>query len=593
MPRQSVLPKFAADGRNDAGRRADVPPGVAILSAVPAAAATRPLDRASADCREASDRMPLAPSTAAPSTAGAESVSSRRPVPLLKTIVFLGGFASIGIELAASRLIAPYFGSSTFIWATLIGLTLTFLSLGYWLGGRVADRHPSPVLLYTVTAVGAAAAGVVPLLARPILATSLAAFSRYDIGAFYGALLGTLALLALPITLLGFISPFAIRLAIGDVASAGNTAGTLYALSTIGSIAGSFLPVLLLIPLAGTTITFLVLSLALLIPSLVGLLILRARGPAGGAVALAFAVPALALGTAGGAIRPAEVGTLLTERESTYNYIQVVRDGAGRNLLILNEGHAVHSIYDPKQLLTGGPWDYAMVAPLVVDGAGPGTVRDGMLIGLAGGTMARQLSQAYGPIPIEGVEIDPEIAAVGREYFGLDDLPNVDVVVQDGRYALRTSNQRYDFIGVDAYRQPYIPFQLTTREFFQDVADHLSPTGVAMVNAGRTTTDYRLVDVVASTMRSVFAHVYVIDVEGYTNSIVIGTNSPSSIANIATNAARFPADSPARTVAGWSEKDGRMREIAPGGVVYTDDHAPVEWLVDEIIVDAALQLSGH
>ncbi|HEU0113623.1 MAG TPA: fused MFS/spermidine synthase, partial [Thermomicrobiales bacterium] len=314
--------------------------------------------------------MPLASSTATSATAGAETISDRRPVPLLKTIVFLGGFASIGIELAASRLIAPYFGSSTFIWATLIGLILTFLSLGYWLGGRVADRHPSPVVLYTLTAIGAAAAGLVPLLARPILATSLAAFARYDIGAFYGSLLGTLALLAAPITLLGFISPFAIRLALGDVASAGHTAGSLYALSTIGSIAGSFLPVLILIPLAGTTITFLVLSLALLLPSLVGLAMLRARAPAGGAVALAVAVPLLGLTTAGGAIRPAEVGALLTERESTYNYIQVVRDG-DRNLLILNDGHAVHSIYDPKQLLTGGPWDYAMVAPLVVNGSGP------------------------------------------------------------------------------------------------------------------------------------------------------------------------------------------------------------------------------
>lgn len=207
--------------------------------------------------------------------------------------------------------------------------------------------------------------------------------------------------------------------------------------------------------------------------------------------------------------------------------------------------------------------------------------------------MARQLTQAYGPIPIDGVEIDPDIAQLGRDYFGLDELPNVAIDIQDGRYALRTSNETYDFIGIDAYRQPYIPFQLTTREFFQEVAGHLSPTGVAMVNAGRTATDYRLVDVVASTMRSVFTHVYVIDVAGYTNSIVIGTNAPSAVANLAVNAARFPADSPVRTVAGWSEATGNMREASPGGVVYTDDRAPVEWLVDEIIVDAALQLTGH
>ena len=111
--------------------------------------------------------------------------------PFLRILVFTGGFASIGVELTASRLIAPYFGNSTFIWATLIGLTLTFLSLGYYLGGRIADRRPSAVLLYTVTAVAAVAAGLVPIMARPILdGFSLQAFADLDVGAFYGSLIG-------------------------------------------------------------------------------------------------------------------------------------------------------------------------------------------------------------------------------------------------------------------------------------------------------------------------------------------------------------------------------------------------------------------
>ena len=130
--------------------------------------------------------------------------------------------------------------------------------------------------------------------------------------------------------------------------------------------------------------------------------------------------------------------------------------------------------------------------------------RDVLLIGLAGGTVARQLTAAYGPIPITGVEIDPEINEVAREYFALDELENVDVIVADGRYALRTSDATFDLIGVDAYRQPYIPFQLTSREFFQDVSAHLRPGGVAVVNAGRTHTDFRLVEALAATMRDVF-----------------------------------------------------------------------------------------
>ena len=153
--------------------------------------------------------------------------------------------------------------------------------------------------------------------------------------------------------------------------------------------------------------------------------------------------------------------------------------------------------------------------------------RDVLLIGLAGGTVARQLT-AYGPIPITGVEIDPEINEVAREYFALDELENVDVIVADGRYALRTSDAIFDLIGVDAYRQPYIPFQLTSREFFQDVSAHLRPGGVAVVNAGRTRTDFRLVEALAATMRDVFPHVVAIDVDRYTNTILVGSQSPLS-----------------------------------------------------------------
>src|SRR5215211_7806739 len=382
--------------------------------------------------------------------------------PFLRVLVFAGGFASIGVELAASRLLAPFFGSSTFIWASLIGLTLTFLAFGYFLGGRLADRRPDPVVLYAVTAVAGVTIGIIPFVSRPLLTGSLEAFRELDAGAFYGSLVGTLLLLAPPVTLLGSISPFALRLQLSDVASAGKTAGSLYALSTIGSITGSFIPVLVLIPLIGTAATFIALSLVLLVPAVAGLAVMRARPLALAAALAAFAVPALALALPS-SVRPPDRGILLDERESAYNYIQVV-DEDGRRSLILNDGHAVHSVYDPDELLTGGPWDYFMIAPLMVEDAPPAATmagpRDALLIGLAGGTVARELTAAYGPIPITGVEIDSEINDVARDYFALDELENVHVIVDDGRYALRTSDRAFDLIGVDAYRQPYIPFQL-------------------------------------------------------------------------------------------------------------------------------------
>jgi spermidine synthase len=525
---------------------------------------------------------------ALPQPAG--GVAGRQVVPLLRTLVFVGGFSSIGVELTASRLVAPYFGSSTFIWATLIGLTLTFLSLGYVLGGLLADRRPEPMLLYSVAAVAAVAIGAIPFVARPLLGVSLVAFQELDAGAFYGSLAGTLLLLAPPITLLGFVSPFAIRLQIADVRTAGQTAGSLYALSTIGSIAGSFVPVLVLIPLIGTAATFVTLSMALLIPALAGLLAVRARPVALAAVVAALAIPGLALASPPG-VRPPDRGTLLHEQESAYNYIQVVEQD-GRRSLILNEGHAVHSVYDPDELLTGGPWDYFIVAPLFVDDRGAAAPRDALLIGLAGGTAARQLTAAYGPIPIEGIEIDPEIADVARQYFALDELENVAVVVADGRYALKTTDRAFDLIGVDAYRQPYIPFQLTSREFFQEVSDHLRPGGVAVVNAGRTTTDFRLVEALAATMRDVFPYVIAVDVARYTNTMLIGSHEPLSLAALERNADALSASSPAREVARWSVDSGNVRAIEPGGFVFTDDRAPVELVIDQMILDAAREIGG-
>jgi predicted membrane-bound spermidine synthase len=500
-------------------------------------------------------------------------------------IVFLGGMTSIGTELSASRLIAPFFGDSTFIWANVIGLTMTYLAIGYWLGGRLADRYPRLWVLYTVTSLAAIWSALLPYLARPILQFSLDAFDDVEVGAFYGSLLGVLLILSVPITLLGFVSPYAIRLRMADVEHAGDISGKTYALGTVGSIAGSFLPVLVLIPWVGTRRTFLILGGLLFVPSLIGLLRLRAMPQAAMATVLAIAVAVVSLVNAGGAIRPAQGGDLLYEAESSDNYIQVVQDGTAFELS-LNEGHATHSIFDPTQPLTRGPWDYFMVAPLFNLLTGPATIDNALLIGLAGGTVSKQLTAAYGPVPIDGVEIDADIADVGREWFDMNE-PNLNVIIDDGRYVLRTSDTSYDLIGVDAYKQPYIPFQLTTREFFQEVSDHLTPEGVAVINVGRTDTDYRLVDVISSTMRDVFPNVYVIDTERYTNSIVIATNSPTAIENFTTSLQVQEPGSLVRTVGEASLSTGNLREVTEVTTVFTDDHAPVEWVVDQIILNAA------
>lgn len=508
----------------------------------------------------------------------------------IRLMVFLGGLVSIGTEISATNLIAPYFGESTFIWATVIGLTLAFLALGYHIGGRVADSHPHLWLFYLVIAIAGIAAGLLPFVARPILSRSLTAFRDYDVGAFYGALVGVLVLLAVPITLLGFVSPFAVRLTLNALSHAGGTAGSIYALGTVGSIAGSFLPVLVLVPWIGTTRTFLTLSLLLVVPAVMGLLFYRSWRSALVAIGLSFMMVTANAWVTSQPIRVPQRGHLIYETESSNNYIQVTQDGSAM-LLWLNDGHAIHSIYDPENLLTGGPWDYFMIGPLFVDQPAPVTITNALIIGLGGGTSSKQITVGYGPVPIDGVEIDAEIVRVGREYFEMNE-PNLNVIVQDGRYVLRTTTTSYDLIAVDAYEQPYIPFQLTTQEFFTEVNDALTPRGVAVMNVGRTRTDYRLVDVMASTMKSVFQHVYVIDTDRYTNSMIIGTNAPGGIDVFEQNVASQP-DGPVRTVGETALRTGNIRAITEVDVVFTDDHAPVERVVDMIIIDEALPSSRN
>jgi spermidine synthase len=508
------------------------------------------------------------------------TLRSRR---LLLPLVFISGMASLGVEFGAARLLAPYFGTSLYVWGVLIGLILIYLSAGYVIGGRLADRHPRDEVLYQITAWAGLWVGIIPLVSYPILLISQQGFKEVSVGLVLGTLLAVVLLFAVPVVLLGCVSPFAIRLLLRDVETGGNTAGRVYALSTAGSILGTFLPVFWFIPSYGTRPTLEGFGLVLVGVS-VAALWPRRRLYASFAAAVIIAWIFLPSG-----IKPPQVGQLLYEKESAYHYIQVVQDGT-RTELILNEGEAIHSIYDPNALLTGGPWDYMLVADSFRP-AQDSEVRpqDVAILGLAGGTAARQYTAAYGMgVQVTGVEIDPEILAVARRYFHLDE-PNVHPVAADARYWLNTQAGKYDVIVMDAYRQPYIPFHLTTREFFTEVRDHLRPGGVAVVNAGRTATDYRLVDAIASTMAAVYPSVFLVDVPAFSNTLVYGTTEPTTVADVEHNLGLVKTPL-ARDVAQSVVDGGRLRVSPYHGQVFTDDLAPVERLIDEIIFSYA---TGH
>ena len=495
---------------------------------------------------------------------------------MLLPLVFVSGMASLGVEFGASRLLAPYFGTSLYVWGVLIGLILIYLSAGYVIGGRLADRHPRDDVLYQITAWAGLWIGVIPLVSYPILLASQQGFKDLSVGLVGGTLLAVVLLFAVPVILLGCVSPFAIRLLLKDVETGGNTAGRVYALSTAGSILGTFLPVFWFIPTYGTRPTMVGFGLALVVMSVAGLWP-RRRLYASFGLAVVLAWILLPSG-----IKPPQVGTLLYEKESAYHYIQVVQDGT-KTELILNEGQAIHSIYDSQNLLTRGPWDYMVIAdsfrPAMVSEPQPKAVA---ILGLAGGTAAREYTAAFGQqVQITGVEIDPEILNVARRYFHLDE-PNVHPVAADARYWLNTQAGKYDVIILDAYRQPYIPFHLTTREFFSEVRDHLNPGGVAVVNAGRTATDYRLVDAIASTMAAVYPNVFLVDVPGFANTLVYGSTQPTTLEDVKHNLG-LVNEPLAQTIAASALGEGSLRVSPYHGQVFTDDLAPVERLIDQII----------
>ncbi|MFO7320995.1 MAG: fused MFS/spermidine synthase [Chloroflexota bacterium] len=519
----------------------------------------------------------------------------------LYVCVFISGMTTLATEMLASRLLGSVFGTSNLVWANVIGLMLLYLTIGYTVGGRWADRSPHRQTFYHILVWGAFLNALIPLASRPVLTAAAQAVVGAQAALALGSFVSVLVLFAIPITLLGTVSPFAIRLAVRDVDSAGKTSGRIYAISTLGSLIGTFLPVLLLIPELGTFRTFLLFSTLLYVTGFTGLWQTRPVS-ALKTLWMPVIVAILSLVVLNGPLRPPLANAeILYEGESAYNYIQVQEDSNGNRYLYLNEGQGIHSQWHPERVAYGRTWDFFLVGPYFNEPVhSPDEVKSLLLVGLAAGTIARQYIEVYGDIPIDGIEIDPEIIEVGARFFDMNEqhMPSLTAYAQDGRYILNQLDRQYSVVGIDAYRPPYIPAHLTTVEFFTEVRDHLTADGVVIINVGRTTTDRRLVDAMTATLLQVFPSVHAMDVPYSFNTILVATMLPTRDDNLIENLAFLPDDAHPmlRDVLGLGVTS--LVPTNPSDVIFTDDRAPIETLVDSLVLNFLLsggaeQLQGN
>ena len=526
----------------------------------------------------------------------------------LAAAAFTGGAAVLAVEIAASRVLAPFFGNSLYVWGALIGVVLAGLAIGYWLGGALADRLPRPGLMVGVLGLGGLAVLAVPLLDEPVLE----AVVSWDPGPRLDPLLAATLLFGAPSVVLAAVTPVAVRLRARSMTTLGRTAGRLFAVSTAGSIAGTFATAFWLVPELGVDQVFALAAAALLLAGLVyalaeRLLVPSAAAVAGLAAAIAAAVvlapdtggrlssaeagnwsPLYRLQSQRGRADPPEIGgdlRLVYRKETRYHRLSVVDDADSRYLRFdssFQSGMVLGQPYRTRFRYT----DYFDLALAYAPAA-----RDVLFVGLGGGSAPKRMWRDFPSLRIRVAELDPDVAAVARRFFAVPDHPRLRVAAQDGRRFLDEHARRWDAIGIDAFFSDSIPFHLTTREFLELVHERLAPGGVVVTNVigALTGPDSRLFRALYRTYASVFPTVLVHPVfEGGSrdesevrNLILVATDRPAPATGFL--AERWRAIRTRNPLAPDLERPIRDRLARPvpldGVPLLTDDYAPTDALL--------------
>jgi spermidine synthase len=489
----------------------------------------------------------------------------------------------MALELLGSRLLAPVFGNSIFVWGSLIGVVLAALSSGYYLGGRLADRQPN---LHTLSAVIFAAGilvVVLPALAPPVFD----AVVKLNIGERYSPLFATTLLLAPPSILLGMVSPYAIRLVARTVEKMGRASGNLYALSTLGSIVGTFVTVFVLIPEFGVNKIILTIGVTLLVVAFLGLsmrmkvLILLIL------VILPFAAPYLVSRRLTVAAYTLALGDTIYETDTPYHHLQVADyyDPANQStvrILIMDDFlHSAMDLNHPER--TVFPYtDYFHLGFLLNS-----NITRVLFIGGGGFTGPKSFLTDYPKVQVDVVEIDPDVIRVAEQYFAVDpNNPRMHIYNDDGRTFLQKTTQKYDLIVLDAYSRSYVPFHLMTAEFFKEIVTHLGSNGSVISNliSSVSSNDDQLLVAETNTMHTVFPNVYTFAVEGASitepqNVIILATLLPQHLTKSEFD--NLAATNTTVRIPELREYVGNYLDVPfNSSPILTDNYAPVETLLN-------------
>jgi spermidine synthase len=491
-------------------------------------------------------------------------------VGVLQLTVFVCGAVLLGLEIVGSRVLAPYFGSSIFVWGSLISTFLAGLTLGYYLGGFLADRRPRLLAMAVLILLAGVLVVILPVIHPPINR----AIAGVDFGPRLNPLLATLCLFFLPSVFMGTVSPYAIKLAASSLATIGNTAGLIYAISTAGSIVGALFTAFYLIQMIG--VRSILYSLGMTLMALAIMLIIVHRATTG-----RLRKPVMLWGlfvVLGAALPTFATVNILYEKDSLYHHIVVTDDDSLRTLRFDRLRQSALDLKDPFRMV----FHYTQYLHLAM--AFHDHPQRALFIGLGGGSAPRRFHRDYPTLQIDVAELDPEVVRVAKNFFMFQEDDRMKVQAVDGRIFLQKTPQHYDLIVLDAYYADAIPFHLTTREFLTELKAKLSPSGIVVSNVIGTVhgADSKLFRSILKTLETEFRQTYVFPVDEVANIIVIATqgNERLSKQEVIRRARRLEEEHkvqlPIERFAHSYVLDRIPQDDVP---VLTDDYAPVDGLL--------------